>query len=154
MKILSNIIWFALGMIVVTGIGLFIPKSEVLLASSKFLLKLSAIAVLIINGVFLNLLISPKLMEITFEEVKDHKFTQLHILRKLSFALGAISITSWYLVFILGLLSTIPLPFGKAFTLYILFLCFAIVISQIFEQHIVRNFEKQHKGDISKTPGL
>lgn len=151
MKTLSNIIWFALGMIVVTGIGLFIPESERLLESSKFMTKVVAVAVVIMNGTFLNLLVSPRMVEITFGEAHDHKSGELHFLRKLSFALGGISISSWYIIFILGSLKSIPLSFGSAVTIYFLILCFAVTVSQLLDRKMVRDYSKNHH-DGSPTP--
>ena len=40
MRTLSLFIWFALGMLVVTGIGLYLPEADVLRQSPKFLTKL------------------------------------------------------------------------------------------------------------------
>ncbi len=145
MKTLSNIIWFALGVIVVTGIGLFIPRSEELLQSSKFLIKMVAVGVVIVNGVFLNLLVSPRLMEISFGESHDHKTGELHYFRKLSFALGAISITTWYTIFILGSLKSIPIDFGSALALYLLLLAGAITMSQLFDRKMRHDFAAHQK---------
>lgn len=145
MKTLSNIIWFALGLIVVTGIGLFIPRSAELLQSSKFLIKIVAVGVVIVNGVFLNLLVSPRLMEISFGEGHDHKSGELKFFRKLSFALGAISITSWYTIFVLGNLKSIPVDFRAALGLYILLLCFAVTMSQLFDKKMRYDFARHQK---------
>jgi uncharacterized membrane protein len=142
MTTLSNIIWCALGIMVVTGIGLFLPKADIFLHSSKFLLKMTALLVIIVNGGFLNLLISPKMMELDFTGAHDHEKGELRFMRKLSFALGAISITSWYLVFMLGLLKSIPLDYRLAVVLYVALLFGAIGMSQVVERNMRRNSRK------------
>lgn len=152
MKILSNIIWFALGMIVVTGVGLFIPESERLLDSAKFLTKVVAVGVVIVNGIFLNLLVAPRLVDITFRESHDHKSGELHFLRKLSFALGAVSIVSWYTIFILGSIKSIPLSVGAAIALYALLLCFAVTASQLMDKKMVRDYSKNHHDNTPTVP--
>jgi uncharacterized membrane protein len=154
METLSNVIWFALGLIVITGIGLFIPKTAVLLVSSKFLIKMVVVGVLIINGVFLNLMISPKLMLITFEEVVDNRVNDLHILRRLSFALGAVSISSWYLVFILGLLPSIPISFHTALLVYLLILCIAMFVSQLLDAKMIRDYKNKGLSGENNNPSL
>ncbi|MDQ5883129.1 MAG: hypothetical protein QG654_40 [Patescibacteria group bacterium] len=137
METLSGVIWVALGLLVLTGIGLFVPNSETLLESSKFLTKVVAVLVLILNGIMLNLLVSPKLMEITFGEEHHPMKGELHFMRKLAFALGAISISSWYVIFILGSLKSIPVSVGTGISLYVLLLVLAIVGSQAFDRYMI-----------------
>jgi uncharacterized membrane protein len=143
-KTLSNVIWCALGLIIITGIGLFIPKSDVLLMSSKFLIKMTGVSVLVLNGLVLNMIVSPRLMDITFNEEHEHRSGELHVLRKLSFASGAISIVTWYTVFTLGLFPKIPVDYRTALLLYVLLLCFAVLCSQVMDRRMVRNYQKAH----------
>ena len=139
MKMLSNVIWFALGLLVLSGIALFLPKSEVLLVSGKFLTKMFAILVLIINGFVLNIAISPKLMSISFREEYDPHGDRFHYIRKLSFALGAISITSWYFIFILGALRGMIIPFIPLVLGYIGLLILSVIGSQLFDYFFVHH---------------
>lgn len=152
MKTLSNVIWFALGLMIVTGVGLFLPESERLLESSKFLTKLVAVGVVIVNGIFLNFVVSPRLVDISFGEPHDHKSGELHFMRKLSFALGAVSIVSWYTIFILGSLKSIPVSFGTALSLYVLLLASAITMSQLFDRKMVRDYSKSHRDQTPPKP--
>ncbi|MEZ4103013.1 MAG: vitamin K epoxide reductase family protein [Candidatus Paceibacterota bacterium] len=143
METLSSVIWVALGVLVLTGIGLFIPQSEILSHSSKFLTKALAVLVLILNGVMLNLSISPRMMEITFGDDFSHQKGELHFMRKLAFALGAISITSWYTIFILGSIRSIPVSTGTGVFAYILLLFVAIIGSQVFDRLMIRKRKKE-----------
>ena len=147
MNTLSNIIWFALGMIIITGVGLYIPRSEELLQSSKFLIKLVAVSVVLLNGTALNFVVSPKMMSLDFGEADDRKLGRHHYMRKLSFALGGISIASWYLVFILGSLKSIPIPFTTALILYIGVLLGAVMMSQVMDRRMVAKYQKEHQYD-------
>jgi uncharacterized membrane protein len=130
MQALSQVIWFALLILVLSGIALFVPSSERLLASGKFLTKMIGIGVLVINGFFLNIIIAPKLAEISFSESNS---PELGRLRRLAFACGAISITTWYFVFILGALRGITFPFLPTIAVYLAFFTFAILGSQLAE---------------------
>lgn len=143
METLSGVIWVALGVLVITGIGLFIPQSEKLLESSKFITKSVAVLVLVINGIMLNLSISPRMMEITFGDNFSHQKGELHFMRKLAFALGGISIVSWYTIFILGSLKSIPVSIGTGICLYIALLCAAIIGSQVFDQMMINKRKKE-----------
>lgn len=135
---LSQVIWFALALIVLTGVGLYLPASERLLISPKFLTKIVIVTVLLVNGAILNLLISPKLVQISFGESHYHESGELHKLRKFAFALGAISITSWYSVFILGSLHRAPFSFQQFLGAYFILVAVAVIGSQIMERKFSR----------------
>lgn len=134
MRTLSQVIWFALALVVATGLGLFIPEASALAASSKFLVKVIVVMVIIVNGAVLNLFITPRLSQISFGEAHDHKPGELHHIRKVAFALGGISITSWYTAFLLGSFRSIPLPFVWILALYLGVLAIGIIGSQIMER--------------------
>lgn len=136
MKTLSQVIWFALGALVLTGLCLYLPEAARLNETPKFLLKTLIVLVLIGNGVVLNLLIQPKLVHISFGEPHHHMKGELHHLRKLSFALGAISIISWYTVFILGSLRSVALSFSQLSVIYLSILLIGIIGSQVFEYRV------------------
>src|SRR3989344_1202701 len=104
--------------------------------SSTFLVKQIIVLVIILNGTFLNLFISPKLINISFGEPHVHKEHELNYLRRLAFALGAISITSWYSVFILGSLHSVTLKFGEILGIYLVVIFVAVIFSQVFESLI------------------
>ena len=53
--------------------------------------------------------------------------------RKIAFALGAVSLTSWYSVFVLGLLHFSPAPLGTLLGIYGALLLIAVSISQLVE---------------------
>jgi hypothetical protein len=134
MRTLSQVIWFALAIVVATGLGLFIPEAGVLAVSSKFLVKVIVVLIIIANGAVLNLYITPRLSQISFGQAHNHKPGELHHIRKVAFALGGISITSWYTAFLLGSLRSIPLPFVSVLALYLGALAIGIIGSQIMER--------------------
>lgn len=134
LRTLSQAIWFALAILIVTGIGLYLPEAEEFNQSAKFLVKMIVVAVIIVNGLFLNLLIAPKLVKISFGKRHKHEKGELHNMRKLAFALGAISITSWYSAFILGM--TRPdMSFPMLLAIYLVVLGTAILISQFIDKY-------------------
>ena len=150
MRTLSGVIWLALGIIIVTGIGLFIPESERLLQSSKFLLKVVAVAVVTVNGILLNLVVSPKMISLDFGGASDG-VRDLRNMRRLSYALGAISIVSWYLIFIHGSLKSIPLKFPTALGIYLGILIAAVMMSQVTDRKMVEGYKKEHPDQNNPT---
>lgn len=133
MQVLSNVIWFALGLLVLTGIGLYVPESVALLAKSKFVMKMLLVLVLIGNGVMLNLVIHPRLVHISFGEAKVDHPGEMHHLRRLAYAAGGISIVTWYSVFILGSLRNVPMSFGELFGIYAVLVVLAVAGSQYMD---------------------
>lgn len=138
LKMLSNVIWTAIIMLIVTGVGLFWPESERLLESSKFLTKMIAVLVLVINGFMLNFLIAPRLVEISFDQEYDKEHKELRHLKHLAFFSGAISITSWLFIFVMGSLRSVALSFEVLLSIYLGLIAIAYLGSRILEKKLLR----------------
>jgi uncharacterized membrane protein len=136
MDTLSTVIWAGLGVLIVSGIAMYLPDQARLAVSAKFLLKLIVVAVIIINGILLNMIVAPNMRRLSFGgSVPERRF------RRLAFALGGISFTSWYLAFLLGSLRTINIYFIPAVLFYVLLLFFVIIGSQVFERYITKKHQ-------------
>ena len=136
MNLLSAVIWTALGGIVFTGLLILLGNPEYYLASSKFLAKMSIVGVLIVNGVVLNVFISPKITKIF--SGKGQGSVEIKSFRKWAFACGAVSMVSWYSAFLLGSLQGLNLTYDILILIYGLLLCGALVGSQLAEKVFVR----------------
>ena len=123
---LSQVIWFSLAVLILSGIGLYIPSSERLMGLPKFWAKMAIFLIIIINGSALNLFIFPKLVKISF-------IGGVKRLRKWAFALGSISLISWYSTFILGVLKSVPLGFFNILLIYLGVLMLGVLFSQLIE---------------------
>lgn len=134
MDTMSHVLWIALGVLIVTGIGLYAPRSLELGESSKFLVKTIAVGVITINGFILNFIVSPKITKLVFKKDVPKEMSRL---RKLAFATGAISISSWYIVFLLGSLRSIPLSFQTGLVVYFGIVLFAVLMSQLYQRRLV-----------------
>ncbi len=130
MDTLTSVIWIGLGILLLTGLALYLPDSERLGVSSKFLLKSVIVGVIVINGLFLTLFISPKLRLLTLEGQTHDRGV-----RKLAFALGGISIISWYSAFFLGSVRSVPISFSVGVALYGVLIVCVIIGSQLFEYY-------------------
>jgi uncharacterized membrane protein len=135
-RTLSQVLWCALGILILTGSMLYLGNSLALGESSKFLVKVVIVGVVTLNGVLLNLIVAPKLTSISFGSAHEHHPRELIRLRRFAFAFGAISIISWYVVFILGSIKSIPISFGNGIGIYGIVIVGAIIGSQIFERYI------------------
>lgn len=133
----SQVIWFALALLIVSGIGLYLPEASALNQTPKFLAKVFAILIIILNGAFLNLIVSPKLVRISFGQKHEHQTGELKKLRKLAFALGAVSITSWYSALILATLPrSLPFNASDLILIYLGIVLLGVVGSQIMDYFI------------------
>ncbi len=127
MQLCSKVIWAALASIVFTGVVLLLSDIAWYIASAKFLAKMSIVGVIIANGFLLNKYISPHLSSMQFGSRKSS------MRRKMAFALGAVSITSWVSVFTIATRESILFPYAAIMVMYASVLCMAIIFSQVFE---------------------
>jgi len=129
LEVISRIIWGSLALIVLTGVALFLSDPVAYANSDKFLLKVAIVAVIMF-------------WKITHKSLKHINFTDTDInnkyvrIRKLSFAFGAISLVSWFTVFILGSISSIPVSLAVGAGIYAVIILLAIIASQVMEYFI------------------
>ncbi len=140
MNTLSKVIWVAIGGAVLSGLGLFLPDREGLLESSKFLAKMTIFAIVLINGALLNFWIAPQMTNI-FSGKKNLGSSKLHLIRKFAFALGAISIISWYSVFFLGAWRRLEFDYSHIIGFYLVLLFVAVIGSQVSERLFVKQLK-------------
>jgi uncharacterized membrane protein YwzB len=141
LEILSKVVWMSLAFIVTSGLMLFVSDPIKYSHSVKFLVKMTIVGVIIVNGYAFWRLVHPALKKINFTDTNmHHKYVKL---RKLSFALGSISLASWLSAFVLGMLGHIPVSYLEAITAYIS-ICFGgILVSQIIEYRMIRSILKK-----------
>lgn len=130
LRVLSGIIWIAIILVVLSGIALYASNPARYNETPKFLAKMIIVVVILANGLLLNLYISPHLSEIKFEKETRQQLRQF---RKIAFASGAISLTSWYSALVLGSLRKIPLTLTTILSVYVILLVGAILFSQFTE---------------------
>ncbi len=135
---LTNIIWAALTILVLSGAALYLGNIEELNSSAKFLLKTIVVGVILVNGFLLNLKVAPYMTQLSFDRAPEP--TRL---RRLAFALGGVSVTSWYLAFFLGSMRSIAVNFGTGLILYAGLLVCAIIVSQIIEKTMTNKVARE-----------
>ena len=136
MAMYSQILWLALGLLIVTGIGLYLPEAETLNQSSKFLLKVTVVGVITVNGLWLNIFVQPRLTKIAFDVLRKNLDSKARVTRRFVFASGAVSVLSWYLTFVLGMVDSIPFSYKTALLFYVAGLFIAVLASGVYEKVI------------------
>lgn len=135
---MSQMIWLGLCILVISGTGLVLTDPSSYFSSAKFLVKMIVVSVIIINGAWLNLYITPKLVHISFGDSRQPMRSELRRDRRWAYALGAISTSSWYSAFILGLMDSSSLPFLTLLFVYAAIVLTAVLGSQLVEWLIAR----------------
>jgi len=137
---LTKSIWFAIAGLILTGIFLFMTNPELYAASSKFLVKVVIVGFIILNGIFLTLYLHKRMLYINFLTPGNRT------VKRLGFASGALSIVSWYVVFILGSIRSIPYSFASGLVMYLVLVVGAIGVSQVFYLRYRKRFFKEELG--------
>ncbi len=136
LETLTNIVWVSIFFIALSGLMLFLSNPLEYAGSVKFLVKMTVVGVIIVNGYLFWKIVHPSLKKINFSDNNiNHKYVKL---RKMSFAFGAVSLASWLTAFVLGMLGHIPLSYLEAIVGYIA-VCFGgILVSQIVDYRMTR----------------
>ena len=134
----SQILWGALGIMFVSGLGLYLPHIAALNQDAAFLVKMIVLAVLVVNGAALNLYLAPRLVRMTFRKGLTASKDTLCRIRHGAFLQGGVSFISWYCAFILGVWRDNPFSFQTLMAAYLLLVVPALIVGQTLERFYVR----------------
>lgn len=135
MKIGSIFVWTGLVILIITGLLIFSTNTSLYLDSSKFLIKVFIVFVILLNGLVFHLVHLPRI-----DRHVDHHYPssdEFSRKKKLLVASGVVSVTSWTLTVILGSLPSIPFSFLEALSYYIVFEIFVVTFSLFFTDRFV-----------------
>lgn len=140
LHVLKDVVMGAIIMIIVSGLLLYVPATDAYNASPMFLLKATIVGVVTLNGIALHMFVAPRLLELDLH----HKDTQSAHYRYFAFALGAVSVTSWYSAFFIAMLKTKMLfTYTQGLIGYCILLACALIGSQIMAHILVCRACKQ-----------
>lgn len=140
LKNVSQIIWFALGVLIISGFAFFLSQPVEFYRSPEFIVKAVSVILLIINGALLNLVISPRLILIFLTEGPSPELLKtFQRLRRWAFLMGVVSLVSWYTVFILTHVADSRLNLPSLLGVYAFFLFVGGAASQVVERRLRLN---------------
>jgi uncharacterized membrane protein len=142
LKTCSKIIWTGLVLFILTSMMLYASDAERLSYSAQFWISVLALLVLVVNALLLNAFIAPKLIRIATGQSHTHTAGELHHYRRIAFALSAVSLFSWYFIFILSLIRERAVSSLGLLGTYFAVLGIAVISSQIFDHFYSRHFEE------------
>lgn len=131
-ELASLLVSIGLGLLILSGASLFLTNPEGYLASSKFLAKMTIIAVLVVNGILIHSLHVPPLRAHIGDflpTVEGFKKRSIYM-----YAGGAVSMTSWGAALVLGVFRSIPYSYELIMSIYIAVLVVAISTALILRK--------------------
>jgi len=135
MRVGSKMVWVGLALLILTGLGIFSLNPEFYLSSSKFLVKMTIVAIITVNGLIFHLAHMPM-----FRRHSDHHFpSSSEFVRKSPYimASGAISALSWTWALVLGVLRGLPYSYGQILVAYLMTIAIAIVVALIIRKRLL-----------------
>jgi hypothetical protein len=117
MSLGSKVVWVGVGLLVLSGVGLFALSPAEYLASPKFLAKMNIVLVVIINGLVFHFLHFPYIRKHSGQYL--HRGHSFHANSTTLFISGAISGVSWTSALILGAFRSIPASYSTIMLVYL-----------------------------------
>lgn len=135
MKLGGKLVWAGLFVLVISGILLFFTNPAYYLASPKFLVKVTIVAIIILNGIIFHLIHLPHISKHIGLKISESP----SFIKKSTFLLasGALSMVSWISTVILGMLRNVPYSYLEILSFYLLLVTFAVLISILLKNKIL-----------------
>jgi uncharacterized membrane protein len=132
LRVMSQCVWIGLFFVLAGGIGLHLPDVALFGQQPEVLTQAVAILVMLINGAFLNLVVAPRLVDMS--QGKTLSVSRAALMRKLAFALASVSFVSWYAAFTLGLNPDVGESFDTLMLWYVAAIAAVVLASQALER--------------------
>lgn len=141
LRIVNQFVWVSLGVVAVTGIGLYAPYINALGNNPIFNLRFVAFIGLLASAGSLDFLLVPHLVRVSLG-VEKRPESDLRILRRAAFIVALISVVSWVVVYGIGYLTPLYISFFSLFTGYVGILVGAVIAAVVIEKHSFSATEK------------
>ncbi len=130
----SHCVTTGLLLLIASGLGMFMLDTERYLASSKFLVKMTVVGIIAVNGILLHFIHIPRLKKhVRHQTALPHEFRY----RMLMLGSGVISLVSWASAIVLGAFRSIPLSYEMIFSTYLAVVVSALLVAYTFRDYFV-----------------
>lgn len=157
----SWVIWTGISILLISGSIMFWLNWDVLSHQPRTLAHVTIAGVIIANGFILNLFIFPKLTfwsrEKEIRPKSPKKTGNYRKIRRIAFTSGALSLSSWWITFILGLGRRFvfpPFSYIQLIGIYLLIVSIAVLVAIAFENFSWHRYLKHHKAQGGADIGL
>ncbi|TVP49447.1 MAG: hypothetical protein EA341_09425 [Mongoliibacter sp.] len=96
MHLISQLIILGLVLLMVTGVAIYLTDMQAYNSNPRFLMKMTAVLILSINGVFLNFYMMPAIEKLSLVEEDIEEDQNL---KRVAFSVGGVSMVSWLAAF-------------------------------------------------------
>lgn len=134
LRVISQYIWFTLGGITLTGIGIYLPDFTMLTSNAVFVTQVMALVVILITIGCVDFLIAPKLFKISLGEDHQHKMGELRSLRKGAYVCLVLGALSWYTLYFLNAVGEVFSHLNLLVNAYGLILVVGLVVALVCER--------------------
>ncbi|MBI2484174.1 vitamin K epoxide reductase family protein [Candidatus Uhrbacteria bacterium] len=131
---ISEVLWFAFGFVVLTGVALYFPESQFQSQSPTFLAHLGILLVQLVLLSSLSLLITPRLHHISLKEEHRHQTGELHAIRRWGYSLTSLSFITWYYSFFLAFVQFSGITLSSILWVYAGIGFVAVLASQVIHR--------------------
>jgi hypothetical protein len=141
LKIASHTVWFGLGLLIISGIGIFASNPIGYLSSAKFLAKMTIVLILIINGFLFQVV---HLRNFTRSIGKDF-FKSLAGGRSGHYVYlsGVVSLVSWTSAIILGALHSVTLSYAGIIFIYLFLIVLGVIVAFTIVNPVLKRQERR-----------
>lgn len=135
LEMFSHTAWVALGISFLAGLGFVMTdRWREITDSSMFIVMVIIMGMLIAYEVIMNMIVSPRLVDMHFDEDLDTFDNPEHsFYRKLSFAFVMVGVVSWYSLLLLSVFTWFNYSSGELLIGYAGLLIIAVVIAMLAE---------------------
>lgn len=134
MHLISQLIIIGLIFIIISGITLYLTDQQTYLSSSRFLMKMTAVFALTVNGLVLNFSVMPEIEKLSMEAENQKKNQSL---KRRAFGVGAVSMISWLTAFLFAMIKDLDQSsYLSMFIPYLILLAIGISLSQIMKSRM------------------
>lgn len=136
LKAVAQVVWLALAGIVLSTVALYLVNQGPLADLSRLIVYSVMVLLLIVTEALLNLWISPRMIRAAYGRMHKHTPGELRRARQYAFAMGAVSIVSWFGLFIIESFAEQDYSLILFLPIFLLVLLVVIVLSQFADRAI------------------
>ncbi len=133
LKVLTQVTLVALLVVIIATTTLYFTDVQ-MIDSVTLLITINFVMVVAVVELILNFWIGPNLVDISFDKKHKQLPSNLSRVRRLAFALGAISLVSWFALLVFNTLRDINFDLYVVISAYSFFVICAVIISQLIDQ--------------------
>jgi uncharacterized membrane protein len=135
LRAIVQVIWIALAAVLLTGVGLYLPRGLALVSYTPPVIAALVVTVLLsVISFVLYYLVAPKLATISQGDEHEHAPGETRRFRRAIFALCALSLVSWYFVFVLRMLAPRGVSAGTLLLTFVGVLGASVFLSLVYEK--------------------